>query len=520
MAEETTNSSGSEQTPDQSNIVEKIIKEDEKKQEEQKQGNTQNAEDNTANQPSGKQEAAEKKMETTEPKGVAAKIPHRVSQRSSFRDLSRMGAKSIKHYTKLVNKYASKPFDMKSVSGWIASTNENWNANQVNEVLSVIKNVLCGDHDDWVFDADALIDALDFKLDFLESWNICGRQKMWNPVDTLLKTLSNLEKLGNALVNWDKRFLANLQTSINKFIQNLGLPKDLTECIVEKANCKFNTDAREGIPPELMSKIKNFLSADICKRSDEGVSAYVRPVEKAAMTPFVSGLPNYDRTTMYGFFTAILNNPQVDKTLVLEILYGCIEDKPKDNMVKLLELIAYLKTTQLVQNKSLGITIGGINQQLQKIENVEDIILDKVLAASEDGTKITTDSVLSLNPTDYSSDLEGISTGNAELILKSMADDFSGSKDVTRDFENIIKLIKISDKRFVPEKQIPYIAECSTLAYLADKSSKTSYKNIVTSTENVGGIDYLKIEDDLSLADKVSVIANLYKTENQQLLGL
>lgn len=466
-----------------------------------------------------KTEASEKSQVSTEtqPKGVASKIPPRVASRSSFRDLSRMGAKSIKHYTKLVNKYASMPFDKKTLSNWIASTNSNWNANQVNEVLSVIQNVLCGDHDSWVFDADAIINALDFKLDFLESWNICGRQKMWNPVDTLLKTISNIEKTLDSLKSWDRRFLGNLQNTVNKFIQNLGLPTDLTKCIVEKANMNFNTNARDGLCPGLFNKIRGFLSADICKRSDSGVSAYAKPLEKAAMTPFVSGLVNYDRTTMYTFFTAILSNPKVDKGLVLEILNGCIDDQPSTNVAKLLELIAYLKNVTILQSTMVGTTIGGINQQLQKVDNIEDIILDQVLNANETGTKINTSDILSIKPTSY--DLEGISIADSTLILKSMEDDFSDSKDVTKDFENIIKLIKIADKRFIPEKQIPQIADCKTLAYLADKSSKTSYKSITTSTERIDGIDYLKIEDELSLADKVTVIAALNELENQEASG-
>lgn len=447
-----------------------------------------------------------------QPKGLTDLLPTNITQFSSLKDITSFFASAIDKFTGNVNRALSVPSlaEMRKT----LSNDHNMNQNTVNATLGVFEAILCGSDESLDFNLDDLIKALDYKFDFLQSWNICGRQGIKNPVDTILKSVNNIEKnmckLTNTLINLDKRLLNNLQHSVKKLIKSLKLPKDLENCMLDNALNNMNIKYRNGITPGLANQLRDALTPSVCKKSDSGVPGYSREIVRASYSPLVSGLQNYDRKTMYAFAGALLGSDEVDNAIMLDVLTSCINGDENKNTLKILELIAFLKIVPYVSTASNSTSLSNITNNIHRVDNSEEIILDSILEATESQTTLDPIKVVTAPKTTISmANMEAVSKISYEDILTTMKDDTSASINPEKDLNNTLKLIQIADKTFDPSKHVIKIAECESIGNLAIMSMHSkNVANTIYSQTDVGGIQYTDVDEELTLDELIGVAAH------------
>lgn len=471
-----------------------------------------------------------------EPKGLTDLLPSNISMFSSYKDIISSLASSINAITGNINRLLTPPSiqDLRKKFG----DGHNLNQNPVNIALGIFEAVFCGDGEGFDLGLDDLLKSLDYKFDFLKPYNVCGRQKTRNPMDVLIKSVDNMRKDYNTIINLDKRLLSNLQKQVNNFVKKSKLPFDLQNCMLDNALSNMVINYREGIPPGAIKSLENALNVNVCKKSDKGVSGHSKTLQRTAITPIVSGLPTYDRTSMYAFQAGILNNEEVDNVLVMEALVNTIKEDPNPNMIKTLELIAFTKIVPYVNNISgseetiggttetktisslSGTSIQKLNETLQSTTNASDLILDNIINAHKDGNKLETRDVVNVIPPLPTGTINSSCQVNGSHVLSIMSDDVSTTTNPKRDLNNVVELIKIADPSFVPEDNISSFSNCSTTSYLARETLKSETKRPRTEIAQVDGIDYLKINDDITLTEKIGAVSEflLAATDQVELL--
>lgn len=452
------------------------------------------------------------------PKGLIAQLPSSIGQYSSFKELT----SAVQGISKMAQNAMNELFTVPNIDNILGSLGNNLtsgynlNQNTVNTALGVVKAALCGDSDALVFDLSAIYRALDFNFDFLLSLNICGRQKMRNPIDTLLKGVENLEYQSKLMANLGPRLLNNLKSSTKLLIRSLNLPRSLETCLNQKAILQGSYGLNNGISLGRVKDLIRSIGADICKSSSSGVKSNNYTIKKVSAQPFISGIAEYDRVSMYSFYAGVLASKVLDQESLLEILSESFTDSENKNATKLLEMIAYTKITEVANNTNNPNTIGGINSVLQNSAGSADVVLENILEAAE-ASKIVKATDMTNVSGEYSEYSVKTVKFSAENILSVMSDDLvSESKDPSKDFNNTIKLLQIADNTFVPEDKASFIADCKTTSDLSVKGMRASTLPPLTSTKfDKGGNHYLRVTDDIELIHLVgslSANSDVYET--------
>lgn len=427
------------------------------------------------------------------PKGELAKNGAESVKNSSFSEAKAQLVQSINEAKSTVNKKLNGLTPEKLVTAMGGGPNKNTIA--VNKALGVFKTVLCWDGN-IDFSLQDLINALNFKFDFLKTWSICGRQGIQNPLDNLLRSISRLENELNQLKNLDKRLLNNLKSAVNGMIKNLGLPQNLVDCMLNNSFLQTAEQYRGKSSLDALRKVAHFLNPDICKKSDEGIPAEVKEVKKIAMTPFVSGIASYPRETMYASLISLITSEKIDSTLVIAALAESYVDAENPNTVKLLEMMAIIKAMQLSTGTNSSGSIGGVNNILINSTGSADSILDTAISSVESDTKLDKNAMLSHVDNDsyfYVPELR------PDIILSNMADDYSDSADPAGDLDRIKKLLAIAMESFKPENNIGYLSQSSTIGTLLEYTVPNTKKDFeITNRQemvNQVRVDYLEIDN-------------------------
>lgn len=441
-----------------------------------------------------------------EPEGLTDLLPSSFSQFSNFKDIMNILAKDVKSLYAQINNTLKIP----SLGDFENGLNNtlNRNSNPINQTLGIFHAALCGDSDGIDFHLRDLINALDYDFGFL-NWNICGRQKLRNPVDVIFNSVDNLRKDYNALANLGPRIMKNLQTGVNNFIKGMGLPKNLEACMLDNALSKMKIEKATGIPPGALKNLKDALNPDICKRSNSGVPGYTRTTEKAKVTPLVTGLVNYNETTMYAFHGSVLNTDQVTNDIVMEVLCESIKEKDSTTLFKTLQLIAFTKAVSVGSARVTGDNVMSLTYNLHQSPGATDSILDSIITANQDETKLDPIKTVSKKRTSNSADMNLALNVNASTVLKHMKDDLvTTAKDPEKKFYQAVNLLKIADPKFTPEEFTLNLSECESIRDLAIQgglsSTYTSNKKpLEKDTEEIDGVTYIKVRNDITLMDQV-----------------
>lgn len=449
------------------------------------------------------------------PKSMVQNLPQPVGDYSSFKDVTKAVQQTTSSIKGQVNDALSMPnIDVinNKLSG--AAGEYNLNQNIVNSVLGVTKSILCGSGDAFMFDLSALLRALDYDFDFLRTWNICGRSKARNPIDTILKSIDNLEKQGKLLADIGPRFIRNLQAATKDFLRNANLPRSLENCLTDKAFLSGSSNIGDGISLGRLKDLIKDNSPAICRKSDAGVRTDNYIVRKTAVTPIVNNITTFDKQSMYSFAAGIMENQAIEKEILLEILTERFTGKKNSNTVNTLELIAFVKIAEYIQDDEIATSITSINKELHNLPGSENIILDKILQANQDQTLLVPSDVTNVK-NDYHKDFIGASNVSAVDILETLGDDLTQSTNPVQDFNKVVTLISIADKTFKPEENIENITTCDSLSSLATLGLSTIKPNkivdkIITEQEKVGettkDINYLQVEDkDLDVMETVAI---------------
>lgn len=427
------------------------------------------------------------------PEGELAKNGSEAVKNSSFSEAKKQMVQDINNAKKEMNKALSNLTPEKLVEAMGGGPNKNTAA--VNKALGVFKTVLCWDGN-IDFSIQDLINALTINFNFLKTWSICGRQGIQNPLDNLLRSISRLENELNQLKNLDKRLLNNLKSAVNGMIKNLGLPKNLVDCMLNNSFLQTAEQYRGKSSLDALRQLAHFLNPDICKKSDEGVPAEVKAVKKIAMTPFVSGIANYPRETMIASLISLITSDKIDATLVVAALAESYVDAENPNTVKLLEMMAIIKAMQLSTGTTTTDKIGGINNLLINSTGSADSIIDAAITSVESDTKLNKNEMLSKVDSDsyfYVPELK------PDIVLKNMADDFSESADPSADLEKIKKLLAIAMESFKPEENIGYLSQSSTIGTLLSYTEPNKKKDFEITNRNEMinqvSVDYLELDN-------------------------
>lgn len=442
-----------------------------------------------------------------EPSGLTDLLPAGFTQFSNFKDLSKLASKDIKSVYSQIDRNLT----LKNLGDFRAGLNTptNFNANPVNRTLGLFSNLLCGDGQGIDFRLRDIFKALEYEFGFLNN-NLCGRLKLRNPTDAFLNSIDNLRKDYNALINLDKRILKNLQTGVNRFIKNLGLPRNLSKCMLDNALSNMIIKNRQIVPPGALNNLKKSLNPSICKKSDSGVPGYNRTLEKTKVTPILSGLSKYDEETMYAFITAILKDKTISNDIIMEVLVSLVGQKENIDVYKLLILIAYTRVSPLIDTMLQGDDLQSLTNNIHRQPNQGDPILDKILDANDKNTTLEPSSVIVINRPSSKTDMQLALDVDSSFILDIMDNDvLTGSSDPEKDFYRTVNLLKIADARFIPERSILNMGENKTLKNLAVAGSEakpytSSKKENDPEYVEVDGVQYLKVYDTISLMDQVS----------------
>lgn len=447
------------------------------------------------------------------PEGMIKNLPQSIGQYSSFKELT----SAVQSITSMAKGAINDLFTVPNIDtilnsiggGGLGGGGYNSNQNVVNTALGIVKAALCGDSDALVFDLSAIIRALDYDFDFMRSFNICGRQGMRNPIDTLLKGIDNLEYQSRLLSGVGPRFLNNLKHATKSLISNLNLPKSLETCLNQKAILQGSSNFGAGISLGRLRDLLESTRPDICKSSVAGVKSNNYTVRKVAAQPFVTGISTYDRTTMYSFYSGVISSNAIEKAILLEILSEAFTDTPNSNSTKLLEMVAFTKVSEIMTDTSNPTSIGGINKVLHNYSDSENLVLDNILQAAEASKTVKASQMTNIKQ-NYVQDQSTANNFDATSILETMTDDLaSETKDPTKSFNDTIKLLNIADPTFTPDDSANKLSSCPTTRDLSVKAMRVSKLPPLTSTTfNKGTNTYLRVTDSVDLIHVVGSMSD------------
>lgn len=458
-----------------------------------------------------------------EPAGLISKLPTSITQFSSFKELSLFAAGKINQLKSTINSALTIPNLDDLINMTSKYSNNNLNALIVNRTLGIFKAALCGDGRGIDLGLDQLLRALDYKFDFLRDYNVCGRQQVRNPLDVILKSKNQVRDFYNGIINIDKKLLNNFLQASNTFVNRNKLPIELQNCTAYKSLQEYANDLRNGLSTGWLSSLQSSYNNKICSSSDKGFTSTTKTMNKAIATPFISGMVEYDKETMYSSMTGILNNSDLDRDVILDILGGTLTDKDKsNNTIKTLELVAYTKVVgskdksdSKVITTSEGSSIQDINNKLQGNGQNSEYILDNILNAHEEKKELTTKEVTTINKVNTEK-YDMLLTGNFNAldIICNLKDDVSEVTDSNKEFNNIVKLLEIADPKFKSDKSIDILSLSDTIKKLAVEGSKSNKKNFTTSLEkDDDNNDIYVIDNDLNTIDYVNIMNGLNNTE-------
>lgn len=457
-----------------------------------------------------------------EPEGAISLLPTSLVSFSSFKELSYWVSGNINKLKNSINSALKIP----DINDLLRMTGRHGNLNNyfVNKGLSLFKSVFCGDGRGINFGLYAILQALDYRFDFLYGYNVCGRQQLRNPIDVLLKSKKQFEDFSYGIANIDKKLLNNLLRAANQFVENNGLPIELKNCTSYKTAKAFAKDYRNGISLGILNKLKTLNANKMCSSSDKGFTPNSKYLNKVSSNPFIKGLVKYDEDTMYSAMTGILNNSNLDRDSILDNLHNAILDSNNSkDTTKALGAIALTKVVgaknknkNIVTTVTKGENIKDINNKLQ---GQGSNILDKVLDAHKNNTNINSvnDLVNGSKLNTEETDMLLAGKMDAKAILCNMKDELSDVDDPEKEFYKICSLLEIADPSFKAKDNIDYLNLSPTMNKLADRVIKgRMYKNNIEPI-TIGTDTYYKVNKQYDIIDSLYVLNNV-KAESNDIL--
>lgn len=450
-----------------------------------------------------------------EPGGLIANLPSSLVQFSSFKDLSQFAAGKINNLKSDINVALRIP----NIDDLLQMTSKMGNVNGliINKALGVFKSVMCGDGNGIDFGLDKLLMALDFRFEFLRDYNVCGRQQLRNPIDVLLKSERQIVNFVNGIKNIDKKLLKNFLSAADRFVLTNKLPIDLKNCSSYKALQDFANDLRDGMSTGNFKHLQDIFNNKICSASEKGIASTPKVVTKAAATPYITNMAKFDKASMYSSMTSILNNSNMERDIILDIVCGNVVKKENDkNTIKNLELIAYTKVVgALNQPKKPTGDVLGTNDFLQNTNGSTEKVLENILNAHEQNKNLTTNEVLELNTASKeSSDMLLVGHVDAKDIICNMKDETEKSQDPIKDFNNLMSLLEIADEKFNPKKAIDVLNLSKSVKDLAIKGSQSNEKTFTTNVIQVDNVNVYEVDSTLNTMDYVNILSNTVTTED------
>lgn len=449
-----------------------------------------------------------------QPKGLISNLPSSLQQFSSYKELMDYATNKVNDTKNTINQKLKIP----TVDDLIKMTSKTTNKNMlvVNKSLGLFKAAFCeGSTGD--LGLIRLLNALNYRFDFIREYNVCGRQRVRNPLDVLLKYENEVVTFYNGIINLDKRLVANFLSASERFVSTNKLPIDLKNCTSYNALKAFSQDFRNGMTSGVTAELKKFFSNKICSKSDTGIITNSNIVKKYAATPYVGGLASYDKNNMYAGISTVVDKGYVTKDIVLDILQNTLEENStKNNMINTLELIAYTKVVapnkETTTNNSVSISNTATN--LQNNSNSADKILENVINAYKNETPMKTDDALNIGNTD-TTETNAMVLGKftAKDLICNMEDE-KESTDVVKDFNNLMTLLEIADNKFKPEESIDVLSISKTITDLATSGSQSRYQASSNTTVNINNIEYHSVNDDLDVMDYVNILSNSEVTDD------
>lgn len=476
-----------------------------------------NSNSNSNNSTSGNNPTLTKNSSDKEPGGLLANLPSSVVQFSSFKELNQFAAGKINNLKDNINVALKIP----NVDDLLKMTENSTSLNGqiINKALGIFKSTLCGDGLGIDFGLDKLLAALDFRFEFLRDYNVCGRQQLRNPLDVLLKMENQIVSFTNGIKNIDKRLVKNFLNATNQFVRRNKLPIDLQNCTGYKAMQDFANDYRKGFSPNVVNQLKQLLNHSICSSSERGIAPTPKVVQKAAATPILTNMPKFDANTMYSTMTTILDNSDLPRDILLDILStNVVKKENSKNMIKTLELIAYTKVVgPLNKETSVKEDIISKNQFLNDHKGSNEILLDNILRAHDNQQQIKTSEVLVLDTASReTSDMKLVGQMDARDIICNLKDETEGSQNPERDFNNLVKLIEIADPKFNSKKSVDVLSLSQSVKTLGTQASLNTKKDFTTRVVEEDGIRVYEVESSLNTMDYVNIMNHL--TVNEEIL--
>ena len=350
----------------------------------------------------------------------------------------------------------------------------NLNMKAVARGMSIFNTIFCGDSNSLLYGLVDLIKALDFNFAFLNTWNICGRKRLRNPLEIYTKTMEDIETATNHILDTPGRLFRNLQTACTNFINRNGLPSDLANCIKNKAVDDAVKKIKFQISLEGIKDLNKFFNFKVCSKSEQGFVGDNKVVDRIAASPFIKGLGDYDDKNRLAASLGIFYKPDsnLDQSDYLEILLpNLFDDNKKDKVVNNLEVImaALSKpvepTYTLPNNNNLNNLHGYIHgASKEQIENIKQSLIDGVgqgLSVGETLSGEVDDSVAST--------IKGLLTVDVCLLFKNMEDDKSEVSNPEQEFINIVNMVYVVNNNFDPYESIDMLSSSKTLSDLAKR---------------------------------------------------
>ncbi len=453
--------------------------------------------------------------------GLVSNLPPSAAQSSSYGELSDFvaasnnamgkGGAKITELKSKVTSYLSMPSKEKLLS-MLKNKFPNLNINAVSKGLGIFQSAFCGDSNSLIYGLRDLIDSLNYGFDFISTWNICGRQRLRNPLEVYFKTKRDLEYSINQGKNIHNRLYLNLNAAAKSFITRNGLPQDLQNCMQHKTLEEAAKALRDRITLQEWKDLINLFNQEICAKSQAGIGGNSNTINKLAATPFISGLCKYDTKTMYASALSIFNNPNsgVDKISIVEILITSLLDpKNKKDAIKNLDLIKLIVTidTDTSVVKPSSISPNNLNSYLQG-SNKDKV--DTIRRNIHDGV---TD-VLDMLDTPYEKnnierDLDILLTLDVCLILKNLEEDVKDCKDPEFEFRRITNMLYTTNRFFKEEESIDMLASSKTMSDLATRYVEGRSPSSFFKIEEIDDVQYHVVQDDNMTITDVAIFSEV-----------
>ena len=395
--------------------------------------------------------------------------------------------------------------------------------------MGVFHNVNCGDGlAGYDTKLQELARALDLQFDKFSPQNVCGRKNSKNPIEGFIKSIKRLEAGLEELINLPGKMLNDLMNKCTSIIGGLGLPDSLNRCLNNKVLNKLKVGYIKS-PVSLSKKLSNlYQNFDICKNvKDTGISNSESDViSKMAASPIVESAVEFDEKTMLSFATALIDSGEVNNNVLSESIKDLIGSKESKFVVNMLIFLAFIKASKDKTKTELTGDIGVINSNLNNNPNSNNVIVNKIIEANDNGIKMNALDIAASGLNKDSTNEVTETYVKAEDILTCMADDYSNSTDPNSDYDKIMKLISIADGKFNPDSIIYKLFPNTTISTLC-KMIFGSRSKFVDSYEEVGRVQYLgqpvdivfkRIEDDFDVKDKVAILSSLNENKCLEML--